>query len=817
MFGKANIWMMIIGLLLFCSLPNAQNTVTVEEKEGRIYFGNHKMLLCFDPKEGQFYIENDKNEKVIDRAYFRCNALQSNHNCEKITWQAENCTDGLGIGKTVTVTVHFADYADILWQATLYDNREYIVFNMGVDNDTDKPYRLMTFFPLMTNQAYKGKNVRENYRVLDGNSGGSPTRVTDTAKITCFNNLLARFGDAKQPEIIVAGGLSYNEFEKFVHFSTSEQSMQIHLYSEDPVGRLIDAGQRYMLNEKFYLCFHNENPFEALEKYAEALKITQQIDLQYYDFPTECLWYAAIFNRDRSRPPFNHSKGAVEEMDNAVRSGITRYTKVAIRLVPDDYGHDNEQGWWDDAHWTQYGHYVAPYLTTESWVQAIIAKGGYPFTYMQSGRRSEDFVKLHPDWALFNDPYRPIVGERRLTQELTYPSRFRDDYGKTDRMVWGYDFTDPGFTQHMQQVYARLQKAGVKGIFYDYPEITAWAYEGGFEDKYATTARAYRRMFGLAREGLGKDALLQERNIVRGSDITLGLVSSQRVWGDTDLITPEMVSLGGLRWYKNRVVVNYDMDSKSLAKAGPVTHNDGVRTMLTMSYVASGRFLLGNSFAQLTAEQLHDMSRTFPYHATAQSARPIDAFDNGASYPRIYDFEVNPFWHQLTLYNYHLDTIPSEKNDFVMWPGKSLNEGGLGLDSLRRYYAYDFWNDCLTGLINGNEPFRQTLRPGETRMIALHAKEDFPQFVSTNRHIMQGYIDLKDVRWDAARKTLSGVASVVGGETYVVVIAANAHNALSVKVDSGKASIAPPDADGLIKLSIDSKQNKDINWNLSFK
>ena len=816
-------------VVLWPVMSFTQNTVSVEEKNGRLSFGNPNVQLDFDLRKGVFNLSNAQGEKVVENACFRCNALHSKDFNTEITWSVENCSDVLGAGKTVTLTKKFDDYADILWQVTLYNDRDFIVFQMGVDNDTDKPYRLMSFHPLICEQVYSGKNVRENYRVLDGNGGGSPTWVTDTVKITSFNNLLARFGDLKKPEIIVAGGLSYHEFEKFVRFSTSEKSMQIDLFSEDPVGRLIDKGQRVLLDEKFYLCFKNANPFEALEKYADALKKTQQIDLRYYDFPTECLWYAAQFNRVPERGNFNHSKGAVEEMDYAIKSGITRYTKVAIRLVPDDYGHNNEQGWWDDDHWRNYGHYVEPYLTTESWTQALINRGGYPFTYMQSGRRSEDFVKRHPDWMLFNDPYRPIIGERRWTQESTYPNPFSDGYGKSDRGLWSYDFTDPDFSNHMLQVYDRLKKAGIKGIFYDYPEITSWAYEGGFENPYATTAWAYRRMFGLAREGLGNDVLVQERNIVRGSDITLGLVSSQRIWGDTDLITPEMVTFGGLRWYKNRVVVNYDMDSKSLIKAVPVTqnhnltkpvpeaYNDGVRAILTMCYVASARFLLGDSFSQLTTDHVRDMSRTFPYHTTPQSARPIDAFDKGVKYPRIYDFEVNPSWHQLTLYNDHADSFQTENNDFTVGLSKSLNEGGLGLDQERQYYAYDFWNNRLIGIINGNEPLRQTLRPGEARMISLHAKEPFPQFISTNRHLMQGYIDLKDVRWNSANKTLYGTASVVEGDTYVIVIATNGFKTRKVTVDKGQAKISAPDQNGLVELTIDSKQTKDIHWRILFQ
>lgn len=102
----------------------------------------------------------------------------------------------------------------------------------------------------------------------------------------------------------------------------------------------------------------------------------------------------------------------------------------------------------------------------------------------------------------------------------------------------------------MKQVYNNLHDAGIKGIMYDYPEVTAYAFEGGFEDKHKTTAWAYRNMFNLAYQGLGENCYLDERNLLRGSDITLGLVASQRVWADTDGISPEMVTRCGLRWYK---------------------------------------------------------------------------------------------------------------------------------------------------------------------------------------------------------------------------------------------------------------------------
>ncbi|MDX9880586.1 MAG: hypothetical protein RBS73_00880 [Prolixibacteraceae bacterium] len=808
-------------LAMSFACARAQN-VQVREQDNRVQLQNGLVSLDFDLTSGLFSLKDNKGETIVGQAYFQAGGLQSKDECQQRTWTAEEVKDELGTGKTVTVRVGFENYSDILWQATLYDNQDYVVFNMGIVNDTEKPYRLMSFYPLASKSVYPGKNNKLNYQVLDGNGGGSATRVTGSADLRSFNNLLVKFGDLKQPEILVAGGITYNEFEKFVQVTRTDQSLHLKLFSEDPVGKLIDAGQTYRLNEKFYLCFVNKNPFEALEKYAGALKKAQQIDLNYYDFPTECLWWANVYSLDKNRRKFNDSKGAVEEMENAIKSGITKYTKVGIRLVPDAYGPNNQQGWWDDEHWAMWGepgsaegaNYIAPYLTTKSWSKAVIDLGGYPITYMQSGRRSEDFVWLHPDWMLFNDPYRKITAPQRFYQELTYPDGYASSYAGhwwSDKELWSYDFTDPGFIEHMRKVYANLKDAGIKGIFFDYPEGTAWAFEGGFEDKYATTAKAYRDMFRLADEGLDKGALIQERNVSRGSDITLGLVESQRIWPDATNFDPEMTRRCGLRWYKNRTVINYDMDSKDPQNCVP-KNGDGRRGMLTMCYVTSGRFLLARSFSQLSAEEIADLGRIFPFHNIPKSARPLDAF-SGVTYPRVYDFEMNLDWHQLTFYNDNT----SDSALICVELGKSLNEGGMELNPSKSYYVYDFWNDRLIGTFAGSDKLEQQLRPGEARMMSVHAKENNPQFLSTSRHIMQGMTDLKTCSWDASKNALNGVSEVVPGETYKVVIAANGYKVKSCKATGAKCSIITVNVKaGLIELNIVAEKSTSIPWTVRF-
>ncbi len=808
----------------------AQTTVTTAM--GSVTIGNNMVSLTFDLVKGVYSVKNiPENISLISNAYFQAEGLYSTDTTGIFEWSAQEINDVFGNGKSLRIRKKYDNYSDPVWTAILYDDRDFVVFRMGIINDSALPFRLTAFYPLKTKGSCSGMNVQKNFAVLNGNSGGNKTYVSASDKTICFNNVLVRFGELSDPKIIVAGGLTYNEFEKYCKVFRYSDSLGLQLFSEDPVGKLIDPGTSWEGNELFYLCINNPDPFKALEKYGLAVRDAQHVKLNYYDFPTECLWYASVYAKDPLRPKFNDSKGAVDEMDNAVKSGFTKYTRVAIRLVPDAYGHNNQQGWWDDKHWAMWGdaastdsnNYCFPYLTTESWSRKIIEKGGVPLTYFQSGRRSEDFVRQFPQYMLFNDPYKMATGQADIMKHLNYDLGGESDEGYLNQWweeenLVGYDFTDKGFTDHMKTVYANLKKAGIKGLMFDYPEATAWDYEGGFDDKYATTAFAYRNMLKLARDGLGEDSYIGERMIGRGSDVSVGLTASQRVWGDNDLFMPEMVTRCGLRWYKNRVIVNYDLDAKDPLKARPLLNNDGLKTLMTMCYIVSARFLMARGFYQLSKEQLYIMSRTFPYDTLPRSSRPVDAFTNGFTVPRIFDYEVNSDWHQLTLYNPVIDSTNYDAGILAVQLGTSLNEGGLGLEQDKEYFMYDFWNDKFLGRYYGSDLLIQELRPGETRMISIHAVEKHPQFISTNRHIMQGLVDMPGLPvWNETSRVLSGKSSVTGGEEYKAVIALNGYKPAKCSARRASAKITLADkGKNLLILSLKSDKNSEVEWQINF-
>jgi hypothetical protein len=376
-------------------------------------------------------------------------------------------------------------------------------------------------------------------------------------------------------------------------------------------------------------------------------------------------------------------------------------------------------------------------------------------------------------------------------------------------VVWGYDYTDPGFLSHLREVYANLQAAGIKGLMFDYPE-SGWAKAGGMDDNYSTTAAAYRKIFQLAHDGLGPESYVHERNMERGSDVTLGVVASMRTENDTDDMDSATVTRCGLRWYKNRVVVNQDTDSKNIVRLQGSC--DRVRAVLTMAYVTTGRFLLANSFAQFSPETLRDLTRTFPYHTDPKSARPVDAFV--ADFPAVYDFEVSPQWHQVTFYNPDTEH-PKLVGIDISGPQVA---GALGLKSDRAYYLFDFWNHQFIGKRAGESRLEQQLRPGEARMFSVHECLDRPQVISTDRHVMQGYLDLLREDWDEQHQTLSGVSTIVGGDPYTVTLALNGYSPTKIGCNNTRVTTKlSPANEGIAECKLEGPENGTIQWSVAFR
>jgi hypothetical protein len=812
----------LILSIVICVACNHRQKVSVSEKNQVVSLKNELVRVDFDLTSGYYQVSDLKSKTVcIDSAFLQIDGWKSTGDLSR-SYTAS--PDDAG-GQSLLIECADAENKTLLLRFSLQKDKPYLILSAGIDNQSNDTLIVKTIAPLAGAKLFKGKDITKNLHILDGNGGGEVTKMRYRPAAHSRNNMLLFFGEGDDFHSLVLGGVTYREFNKSVQLGemtppatplnqpqpvkTVSNNPSLCLYADDVIGKRLDPHTRYLSNDdRFYLDCVTKDPFFSLETYGQTLSVMQNARPNYYYFPSICLWYA-MKKGYGGKSGANDSKGAVEEMRRVKESGWLKYTAMAIRLVPDCYDENNENGWWDDERWQMHGggnaqsgdglrnaHYCPPYETTEKWAKAVTDLGGIPLTYIQTNIRSKDYVEKYPNHMLFNEPYHHIG----MTMHNW-------DWDKLNRGYTGYDFTDTNFAAHIRDVYKNLNDGGIRGLMYDYP-CTGWALFGGLDDKYSTAGSAYRRIFQLARDGLGKDAWLHERNLAIGSDISLDIVSSQRIWGDTDIATPEMFSRGGLRWYKSRVVTSYDMDAKNLLKAAP-DNEDGLHKLLTMSYTAGSRLLLANSFSTLNQEKIFALSRIFPYHSLPLTARPVDMLLR--DYPSIYSFRINDDWQQVVFYNQN-DTASVTLSAGLS--DKAVH-GGLELCVDKSYYVYDFWNNRFIGKISGKDGLTQELRPGEARMMSVRTVESYPQILSTDRHLMQGYIELSDIVWDAAAKTLKGKAQLVEDEPMTVVVATNGFKHKDVRLTAASISAVERE-NGLLELVMQSDRGGTVEWTVTF-
>src|SRR5262249_3321204 len=111
------------------------------------------------------------------------------------------------------------------------------------------------------------------------------------------------------------------------------------------------------------------------------------------------------------------------------------------------------------------------------------------------------------------------------------------------------------------------------------------------------------------------------------------------------------------------------------------------------------------------------------------------------------------------------------------------------------------------------------------RILAVRPALEWPQVISTSRHITQGMVDIVEEKWDEATQTLSGKSRVVGGDPYelrIVVGSASkgwtvAACAVSAADRDAGAGITVKQAEGLVRARIESPASREVRWSLRFQ
>jgi hypothetical protein len=288
------------------------------------------------------------------------------------------------------------------------------------------------------------------------------------------------------------------------------------------------------------------------------------------------------------------------------------------------------------------------------------------------------------------------------------------------------------------------------------------------------------------------------------------LVTIPQPWENYD----GMENYDGFGWYRVHFYLPPDWSPSDLTLSlGRVDDSD--ETFLNGTMVGSGGTMPPRY--QSAANLFRN------YHVPAavvnwkgQNALAIRVYDGGGRgglyslrrlhLPRVWNLAVgkkSAHWNVVGVFNWDDTTenieIPFEK---------------LGLSKDERYLVYESWSESFLGELKGSIGIE--IKPTSSKILAIHKQEGRPVILSTSRHITQGAVDIKEVRWIEKKLSIEGQSvNLIRGDYALIVWIPTGYRFVkaitAVKYET--AEISP----SLLKITLKLGKDKPLSWKVQFE
>ena len=324
-------------------------------------------------------------------------------------------------------------------------------------------------------------------------------------------------------------------------------------------------------------------------------------------------------------------------------------------------------------------------------------------------------------------------------------------------------------------------------------------------DNNMTFVQCFRKGLGILKEEAPDVFLLGCAATQNMSSFgpSFGLVHAMRVGPDNDeaiygkwnKVTAGADFAGNLYFLNNRVWYNdpdpyFLRSSISLEKA---------RWMVSWQAVSGAMGTTSEQYFNLSPERLDMIKRALPTHNL--KARPIDILEHEK--PEIW-LVGNNRTNIIGLFNWKEDAVTQIDYKF----------GRMDLNEQDEYELFDFWENKYLGRMKGI--LSQTLQPASCKVLACRPVRNYPQVISSSRHITQGLIDIVNEHWDSNAKRLCGKSKVVKGDCYELrIIVPDGYDVKTALCGKRKMTIVREK--NLIRASFIPNKTELISWNIDFE
>jgi hypothetical protein len=355
------------------------------------------------------------------------------------------------------------------------------------------------------------------------------------------------------------------------------------------------------------------------------------------------------------------------------------------------------------------------------------------------GTGNTGFYESHKDWFLHDKDGKPLScwnGRYTLDPTVTEAREHLKKIHFTASRDWGYEFFKIDGMSGRNQGYC--------AHFYERPEVRACFHDPSCPNPFELCIKAFR-------EGIGED-----RVILACQGHTSG---PEALYADASRIGADIVQANKpVQWTgvfnQGRCFINQAFTHNIVMIADPDTlllqdlPLEEARVSATVIALPGQLTFFGDKLAGVSEERMKILQQTLP----VADVRPLNL------YPF---FSMLPVWnlsiHNKMLGDYNVVALFNWEDETR---SISFTTGELGIDSEAEYALYEFWTQKSFGTIKGS--FAMDIPAHGVRLLSMHKEKDVPQWISSDRHISQNAMELKEYGWKPESRTLEGKIQLIG-------------------------------------------------------
>lgn len=739
-------------LILWCILL----CMAIETEAKKVTAKSNSLYATIDTKTFRFSINRPDGSILLSEAFAAINAPQGNTpvNTEyfKLTKATvKPFTDKIGKGKQLILTAkHKLQLYNIELRISVYDQQQAASIECIYHNNTDKPAQLLSLVPVKVINAKEGYLYFNNAKkaLLNG------TMYYDAGQIQELDSTYQHspaYGETKGGKIVdhtLAGNPRtaqswwnigiFSDYEKealsigYLNNANSLGRLSLLKENEERLSLICESvynkGLQLKPNQSIssdivYLCIGND-PYQALEEYADAMAACNKPEL---GSPVNgwCNWFYSLDHYSEDEILKNATVAAQE------------LKPYGLEFIQFDEGYQTTHGNWKGNGFFPHG---LGWLANQ--INGLGLKAGIwisPFVISENC----DVYKNHPDWLLKDENEKPMRIGPWDTEDSDW---FRNETPKR----YALDITHPEAEAWLTNLIDTIANHwGYEMIKIDFVAWTVFSAHH-FYDRSATPSQVYRKAIDIIRKTAGDKCHILDCG---PGHVSAGLFNSMRIEYDQNYGYYENVmkqylwgescsagALGKRFFYHKKAWIN-DIDHICI----DLLPNRQAETVASLIALSGGNTMSGDRLYTLDASKMEILKKAFP--ASGEYARPVDLLESDPQTVFVTHIE-RPFAQWSVAGFFNPDINKSVQKTF------SLDRLSLCPDST--YLCFDFWNKRFAGEITS--AITTEVAPGGVTLLSLHSKQGIPQVVSTDRHILQGAVELSNVVYDRDNNTLSGTS-----------------------------------------------------------